>query len=92
MRRFESWQWIVICLSSVAGLFVAISWLSLLAMPFADWPRSAIRVAQCMVPALFIRFAGGWSPVLVFTFAAVSNAVLYGILSFIILAVQRISN
>jgi hypothetical protein len=85
MRRLESWKWTAICLSGLAGLFVAISWLALFSMPFADWPHSATRVAQFMVPALFIPFGGssGWSTDLIFAFVALSNAVLYGTLSFL---------
>ena len=83
MRRFERWQWTVVGLSSLAGLGVAIVWMALLSIPFADWPAFAMRVAQCMVPALFIPFnsSSGLGTVLVFTFVALSNAVLYGVLS-----------
>jgi hypothetical protein len=84
----------IVFVSSLAGFFIALFWIVLLTIPFLPWPRAQIIAAQISVPALWVHWGGasgisGSAILLVFLFVSLSNAAVYGLTAFVILAFTR---
>jgi hypothetical protein len=84
----------IVFVSSLAGLFIALFGIVLLAIPFLPWPRAQVIAAQILVPALWVHWGGasgisGSAILWVFLFLALSNAAIYGLIAFIIVALVR---
>jgi hypothetical protein len=77
----------VIFRSSIAGLFIAIGWLVLFSIPFAEWPHNIKYIVCLSFPAVVVTWGtGGMSGktvILMFLLLPLTNALLYGLVAFV---------